>query len=140
MRNFPKFAGKHLYQSFVFNKVTSLRSATLLRKRIRHRCFPVNFAKCLRTAFFIEHLRWLLRRYHNQPNFYLVCSNYLSHQTYRLKSTLDFIFDQAPEDINILNIDKDTFCNNFDSNRKFLRFFQQNYNISKLWSRHSNAS
>ena len=25
-----------------------------------HRCFPVNFAKFLRTPFFTEHLRWLL--------------------------------------------------------------------------------
>ena len=25
--------------------------ATLLKKRVRHRCFPINFAKFLRTAF-----------------------------------------------------------------------------------------
>ena len=35
-------------------------SATLLKKRLWHRCFPRNFAKCLRTRFFIEHLWWLL--------------------------------------------------------------------------------
>ena len=35
--------------------------ATLLKKRLWHWCFPVNFAKFLRTAFFyIEHLWWLL--------------------------------------------------------------------------------
>ena len=34
--------------------------ATLLKKRIWSRCFPVNFAKCLRTTFFIEHIWWLL--------------------------------------------------------------------------------
>ena len=34
--------------------------ATLLKKRPWHRCFPVNFAKFLRTTFFIQHLRWLL--------------------------------------------------------------------------------
>ena len=34
--------------------------ATLLKKRFRYRCFPVNFAKILKTRFFIEHLRWLL--------------------------------------------------------------------------------
>ena len=33
--------------------------ATLLKKRLWHRCFPVNFAKVLRTIF-TEHLRWLL--------------------------------------------------------------------------------
>ena len=31
-----------------------------LKKRLWYRCFPVNFAKFLRTPFFIEHLLWLL--------------------------------------------------------------------------------
>ena len=31
-----------------------------IKKRLWHRCFPVNFAKFLRTPFLIEHLRWLL--------------------------------------------------------------------------------
>ena len=31
--------------------------ATLLKKRFWHRCFPVNFAKFLRTPFVPEHLR-----------------------------------------------------------------------------------
>ena len=44
LSNFAKFTGKHLCQSLYFNKVASLR------------CFPVNFAKFLRTPFFIEHL------------------------------------------------------------------------------------
>ena len=34
--------------------------ATLLKKRLWHRCFPVNFAKFLTTPFFTEHLWWLL--------------------------------------------------------------------------------
>ena len=28
-------------------------------ERLWHRCFPVNFAKFLRTSFFTEQLRWL---------------------------------------------------------------------------------
>ena len=59
-RNFTKFTGKHLCQSFSFNKVTGVRPATLLKKRLCHRCFPVNFAKFLRTPFLTEHLWWLL--------------------------------------------------------------------------------
>ena len=51
LRNFPKFTGKHLCQSLFFNKVAGLRPATLLKKRLWHRCFPVNFAKFLRTPF-----------------------------------------------------------------------------------------
>ena len=59
LTNFTKFTGKHLCQSLLFNKVTGLRPATLLKKRLWHRCFPVNFVKFLRTPFFIEHLWWL---------------------------------------------------------------------------------
>ena len=56
LRNFPKFTGKHLCQSLLFNKVASLKPAALLKKRFWHRCFPVNFAKFLRTPFFKEDL------------------------------------------------------------------------------------
>ena len=58
--NSTKFTGKHLCQSLFFNKVAGLRPATLLKKRLWQRCFPVNFLKFLRTLFFIEHLWWLL--------------------------------------------------------------------------------
>ena len=51
LRNFAKFTGKRLCQSLLFNKVTGLRAATLLKKRLWHRCFPVNIAKSLRTPF-----------------------------------------------------------------------------------------
>ena len=48
-------------QSF-FNKVAGLgvRPATLLKKRLWHRCFPVIFVKFSRTSISMEHLRWLL--------------------------------------------------------------------------------
>ena len=58
LRNFTKFTGKRLCLSLFFNKVSGLeaptqvfRPATLLKKRLLHRCFPVNFVKFLRTAF-----------------------------------------------------------------------------------------
>ena len=51
LRNLAKFTGKHLRQSL---------SATLLKRRLWCRCFPMNFTKFLRTPFLIEHLRWLL--------------------------------------------------------------------------------
>ena len=66
LRNFVKFTEKHLCQRHVFNKVAGLRPATLLKKSLWHRCFPVNFAKFLRTPFFTEHLRWLLLIDNNQ--------------------------------------------------------------------------
>ena len=42
---------KHLSENFLFNKVKGLRLATLSKKRLWHRCFPVNFTKFLRTPF-----------------------------------------------------------------------------------------
>ena len=53
LRNFAKFTGKHLCQSLFFDKVEGLRPATLLKRRVWHRCFPVNFRKFLKTPFFI---------------------------------------------------------------------------------------
>ena len=52
LRNFVKFTGKHLCQSLFFNRLAGLRPATLLKKRLWHRCFPVNFTKFLKTPFY----------------------------------------------------------------------------------------
>ena len=46
LKNCAKFIGKYLSQS-----LTDLRPATLLKKRLWHRVFPVSFAKFLRTSF-----------------------------------------------------------------------------------------
>ena len=59
LRNFAKFTGKHL----------CLRPASLLKKRLWHRCFLLNFVKFLRTLFFIEHLWWLLLIFLEKSNF-----------------------------------------------------------------------
>ena len=40
--------------------VVDLRPATLFKKKLWHRCFPVNFAKFARTVFLLEHFWWLL--------------------------------------------------------------------------------
>ena len=53
-------------QYLAFNGLTEneekvyLRPAATLKKRLQHRCFPVNFVKFFRASFFTEHLRWLL--------------------------------------------------------------------------------
>ena len=41
LENFVKITGKHMCQS--------LRPATLVKKKFRHRCVVVNFAKLLRA-------------------------------------------------------------------------------------------
>ena len=49
LKNCAKFTGKHLCWSLFFHKVAGLRPAILLKKRLQHRCFPVNFAQFLKT-------------------------------------------------------------------------------------------
>ena len=51
LKNFTKFIGKHLCQSLFLNKVAGLRQANLLKKRLLHKYFSVNFVKFLRTTF-----------------------------------------------------------------------------------------
>ena len=65
--NFRKKALKCLHRlPFIVKLYRNSRSEVLCKKgvlkkkRSRHRCFPENFAKFLRTATFIEHLLWLL--------------------------------------------------------------------------------
>ena len=50
--------GKHLCQNLFLNKVTARRPASLLKKRLWRRCFPLNFV-------LTEQLRWLLPGYDN---------------------------------------------------------------------------
>ena len=52
LRGFIRFTEKHLCQNLLFNKVAGLRPETLLKKRLSHRCFPVNFADFLRISFY----------------------------------------------------------------------------------------
>ena len=51
LRNSVKFTVTHLCQVLFYNKVSAPEPATLLKKRLWHRCFPMNFAKFLRTPF-----------------------------------------------------------------------------------------
>ena len=45
LKNFAILTGKHLCWSVFFNKVAVF--ATLLKKRLQHRCFPVNIPNFL---------------------------------------------------------------------------------------------
>ena len=49
----------HLCLSLSFSIVDDMKPATLLKIRLQHRYFPVNFVKFLRTPLFTEHLQWL---------------------------------------------------------------------------------
>ena len=73
LRNFAKFAEKHLCQSLCFNKISDLRPATLLKMRHWHRCFPVNFVKFLKTPFFQNTSGRLLQIFGSLRHFITKC-------------------------------------------------------------------
>ena len=45
-----------MYQSLFFNKFAGLRPTALVKERLWHRLFPVNFVKFLKTPFFTANL------------------------------------------------------------------------------------
>ena len=69
LSNLAKFTGKHLCQSLYFDKVGP---ATILKKRLWHRCVPVNFAKFLRTPFLQKTSGQLLLYMNNLGEFTLL--------------------------------------------------------------------
>ena len=62
----------------VFWFIERLRLFNFTKKRLWHGCFPVNFAKFLRTQFLTEHLRWLLLKQIQQPKTQQSCKVFLN--------------------------------------------------------------
>ena len=58
VKSFAIFTGKHLCWNLFLIKLQG--ALNFIKKRFRHRCFPVNIAKFFSTAFFIKQVRWLL--------------------------------------------------------------------------------
>ena len=70
---FAIFTGKHLCWSLFLITLLKRDSSNFIKKGLQHRRFPVNIAKFLRTAFFIEQLRCfyiILRVVHNNNESY----------------------------------------------------------------------
>ena len=64
-KNFAIFTGEHLSWSLFLIK---LLNRDFSKKRLQHRCFPVNIAKFLKTPFFTEHFQLLLLRIRKRLN------------------------------------------------------------------------
>ena len=60
LKNLANFTGKHLCWSLFLIKLQAFQACNFIKKRLQHRCFPMKFAKFIRTPFLKEHLRWLL--------------------------------------------------------------------------------
>ena len=48
LKNFANSTGKKPILESLFNKVAGLQACIFIKKRLQHRCFPVNIAKSLR--------------------------------------------------------------------------------------------
>ena len=63
LKNFAIFTGKRLCWSLYFNENAGLQSCNFIKKRLRHRCFPVNYAKFLRAPVLKNISERLLERF-----------------------------------------------------------------------------
>ena len=55
---FRKFHGKTIALESLLNKVAGPDEHNFIKKRLQHRCFPLKFAKFLRTSFSTVQLRY----------------------------------------------------------------------------------
>ena len=59
LKNIANFTRKDKCRSLFFNKLASLRTASLLKEGLWRRCFPINFEKFWRTPF-LHNTPWRL--------------------------------------------------------------------------------
>ena len=61
LKNIAIFKGKRqCWSPFLIKLQAWMKTYHFIKKRLQHRCFPVNIRKFLITSFFTEHLWWLL--------------------------------------------------------------------------------
>ena len=125
-RNFTVFTWKHLCWSLFGD----FQAYKFIKKRLQHRCFPVNIAKFLRTAFFIEHLWWLQKQppevfYKRTFKIFFQAYNFIKKRRQHRCSPVNIAkFLRAPISTNIcekLSVYK--FCQTFLSDGAFGRIF-----------------
>ena len=73
LKAFATLTRKHVLESY-FNKIANLKVSNLIKKRLWHRCFPVNIAKFLRKPI----LKNICERHSQTPH---VCVFFFTEQT-----------------------------------------------------------
>ena len=68
LKNLVILTGKHLCWSLFFNKNAGLQSCNFLKKRLQHRCFPMNIAKFVRIPVMKNISRGLFERFPTSTN------------------------------------------------------------------------
>ena len=59
----------------LFNKYAGLKISNFNKNILRHRYFPVELAKFLRTPFFTEHIQWLLLEISHELSLFIAFEN-----------------------------------------------------------------
>ena len=67
LKIFSQYSQKILVLESLCHKVTDLWPCSFIKKRLQHKCFPLNIAKLLKVAFFIEHLRYVKKPVTTSP-------------------------------------------------------------------------
>ena len=107
LENFAKFTRKRLCQSLFFNK----------KKRLWHRCFPVNLAKFLRTPFLQNtSVRLLLNKVWTFQNFQ---KKHNSWRFLHLKKTLVVTFSETRAPTSSNYVAKLWASQNYSRNKNF---------------------
>ena len=79
----------------LFKKVAGLEARKSIKERLQHRCFPVNIAKFLRTAFSIEQLWWLLLKLRHFFSLWHVTLKFIKIVWHKHKLTISFLVDSG---------------------------------------------
>ena len=76
-KNIANFIGKDMCRSLFSNQ-----TVTLWKMRLQHSCFPMNFAKFLRTAFLQNIFEWL------PLSITIICQEHLNLNVRRMRATI----------------------------------------------------
>ena len=68
LKNFAIFTEKQLFWSLFLNRNTGLQYCNFIKKRLQHKCFPVNIAKFLRTPVLNNIFKRLFERFATSAN------------------------------------------------------------------------
>ena len=75
VKNFAMFTGKNLCS--LFDKYADLKACNFIKIRLQHRCFPVKFAKFLKTLFFTDNIGWLLLEISHELSLYCIWEQWM---------------------------------------------------------------
>ena len=91
LKKFHKIHLKTPVLESLFNRVSGLRPAILLKKKLQHRCFQVNFVKLLRTTF-LQNTSIICLTVLFYKEVLYTCSNLLLEKWTKLTILLSFHF------------------------------------------------